>query len=253
MARELLARRGTVDIGPPDPARHAFFLDFDGTLVDIAARPSDVVLDAGTTDLLRALKQASDGALAIVSGRPLDDIAALTAAIGPTLVGTHGVEIRREDVRSAVSPKDQAVLDGVGRRLSELALTHGLLLEMKPGAVALHYRGRADLADLCKDAVAAAARDAELRILAGNMVCEAVLTGYDKGRAIKTLMAEAPFRGRIPLMIGDDITDEDGFRAAQSLGGTGVSIGRPESCARLVCPDRHWALDWLREGLTRHA
>ncbi|PWE31722.1 trehalose-phosphatase [Pararhodobacter marinus] len=251
MPNTLHALRGPGRHAPPDPARHAFFLDFDGTLVDIAARPSEVVLLPETVDLLKALQRASDGAVAILSGRALAELERLTAQVAPVLAGTHGVEIRRDAGTLTPSFADRRALDTAYRVLDDLARSHGLLLETKPGALALHYRNRPDLAPLCKNAVSEVARKSNLRMIAGNMVCEAMLTGYDKGRALQTLMGEAPFRDRIPVMVGDDTTDEDGFLAAQQLGGIGVSIGRRDSCARLFCPDRYSAMDWLRAGVER--
>lgn len=235
------------DLPPiPDWSRHALFLDFDGTLAPLVDRPEDVVMGDLAADILRAAMRATDGAVAVISGRKLDDLAAMLGGVRLPLSGSHGVEVRLPQGAAGSSAlPDGAALDAVHDRLSPLARSEGLLLERKPGAVALHYRNRPELGEDARQAVAEAAMAAGLRVLHGNMVSEAAFDGIDKGTALAGFLDHPPFSGRLPVMIGDDTTDEDGFAAAQRAGGFGLRIGGTSTCARYRVGTMDEALAWL--------
>jgi len=227
---------------PPllDPASHAFFLDFDGTLAPIVPRPEDAAMPAHTREILTALIRAAGGAVAVLSGRALDDLRQRTAPLDLVLAGSHGLEISTDP--SAVR---SAALDEAFHRLGAFARTESLLIERKPGAVALHYRGRPDdLGAEVRRRVDAAGGEG-LRVMHGDCVSEVLLADADKGRALRRLAQTAPFAGRVPVMIGDDVTDEDGIAAAMDLGGLGLRIGGGVSRAAWRLPDPEALAGWL--------
>lgn len=249
---------GTIAVPQPpatlDWTRHALFLDFDGTLAPLADTPDAVEMGPATTRLLRRALDRTDGAVAVISGRQLADLSALMAGLRLPLSGSHGVEIRLPGApdRSG-GGADPAALDRAHDRLAPLASGRGLLLERKPGAVALHYRNRPELADTCRTAVAEAAGAEGLRVMHGNCVSEAAPESIDKGTALREFLADPPFRGRRPVMIGDDTTDEDGFAAAQDAGGFGLRIGGTTTCARYRVETMEDALAWLAGTLEQTA
>lgn len=246
------SKTGSTVLPPlPDWQRHALFLDFDGTLVPIADRPEDVELAASTRSLLERLVLATKGAVAVLSGRSLDSLSNHLRGLDLALSGSHGLEIHLARAAAPVieTGQDEA-LDAVYAGLGLLAQSHGLLLERKPGAVALHFRNRPDRAEACRAAVADIAGKHGLRVMHGNMVSEAAPTGIDKGTALRRFLAEPAFKGRLPVMIGDDTTDEDAFRAAQDLGGFGLRIGAGDSVADYRVARMDDALGWLAMSLS---
>ncbi|KAB8038518.1 trehalose-phosphatase [Janthinobacterium aquaticum] len=217
----------------------AIFLDFDGTLVDLAATPDGVRLQPGVREALSRLAAHHDGALAIVSGRPVDQIDAMLAPLVLPVAGVHGVERRGFDGQLHVAPTPD--ISPVLARAQSLAVLHpGLLVEHKRGAVALHYRLAPELEQLCvREMTAAVQACPGVLLLHGKMVLEAKPAASDKGGAIAAFMREAPFAGRVPVFAGDDTTDEAGFATVQQAGGTGVKVGAGASVAerRLDSPD----------------
>jgi trehalose 6-phosphate phosphatase len=238
---------------PPPPlsrlAPAALFLDFDGTLVDLADSPGAIALPAGLTLLLDRLSERLDGRLAIVSGRAVGDLQSHLGGCAAVLSGSHGAEIRYSDGRSipVSAPPGLAEARESIRRFAEGG--EGLLVEDKPAGVALHYRmapERAEEADLFLEALA---RGSGLVLQRGKMVAELRPEGSDKGGAVRRLMAEPPFAGARPVFVGDDLTDEDAFRAAASLGGEGVLVGaaRP-SAARWRLEGVAQVMSWLESA-----
>lgn len=204
------------------------FFDFDGTLVEIAEHPDAVVVDPNLPALLRAIRAWLDGALAIVSGRPIADIDRFLGDGIAAVAGLHGLERRTAAgvVSEATVPRDALAI--ARRRLNDFAKDRdGVLVEDKRLSVALHFRQAPAQAADCRQAAAAAARASgdRLRVLPGKMVFELRPDGGDKGDAIAAFMAEAPFRGRVPVFIGDDVTDEHGFEEVRALGGVGILVG----------------------------
>ena len=230
---------------PVDLANGAsLFLDFDGTLVDIAPRPDAVAVDARLRALIATLMTRLDGRVAIVSGRGAAEIDALFGGAVCSIVGSHGAELR--GVEGAVMPERPAALDDVAVRFQTLADTiPGVLVEAKPLGVGLHYRGAPDAEAACRALAEELAATTGLTLQRGKMVFELRAPG-DKGRAIGALMVAMPFAGTCPVFLGDDLTDEPGFATVARLGGAGVLVGpvrETEAVYRL--PDVAAALRWL--------
>lgn len=205
----------------------ALFLDFDNTLVDLASRPESVVVPPGLISSLQRLQHAADGALAIISGRPLEQIDHFLAPLRLPAAGVHGVERRSADSRMTHLPTPS--IEHLLAYLDPLVAQHpGLLLEVKRGALALHYRRAPELEQVCLQAMTAALQQQTgFTLLRGKMVVEAKAAVADKGSAIAAFMQEPPFIGRRPVFIGDDFTDEAGFAWVQSShgGGLGIKVG----------------------------
>lgn len=225
------------------------FLDFDGTLVDIAPRPDAVEVTKTLRALLGRLHERLEGRVAVLSGRPASDLEALLDPVQLAIAGHHGLETRVAGrvLRSAERP---AILDALVEALRELEKDHpGVLVEDKPLGVALHYRQAPQAEQACRAAMDEAAGRSGLELQPGKMVIELKPRGADKGDALRALMHEQPFAGSRPLFLGDDLTDEPGFEMAQALGGAGVIIGeRAPSAARYRLTSVGAALDWLRRG-----
>jgi trehalose 6-phosphate phosphatase len=223
--------------------RDALFLDFDGTLAELVDDPDTAQLAPGQDRVLNRLSSRLGGAVCIISGRALDDLAARSPA---TLwrAGGHGID------RAAPG-------EGVGHRQTTdaglLALIEPIAaafpaarVEPKGPVVAVHYRSDPgigpELGAALADALVAVS---EYRLHAGKMVWEVKPEGRDKGVALRALMRMPPFLGRRPVMVGDDVTDEDGFAAALALGGLAVKVGEGETLAPHRLPDVAAVWDWL--------
>lgn len=236
-------------LGPPEPIKakgQALFLDLDGTLARIVERPQDVHADPRRTALLKALVECFDRRVAIISGRPLDEIIAITQDAVPALAGVHGLQ--RRDVhgaRSAVSPDpDLAIARDVFEALA--AAQPGLLVEEKGLSITLHYRGRPGACEAVRDAARRLEASTNLILQEGDMVAEMRTPGDDKSKAVARFLAEPPFLGARPVFVGDDLTDENGFMAANLAGGFGVLVGPGrETVARYRLDDPDAVLNWL--------
>jgi trehalose 6-phosphate phosphatase len=203
----------------------AYFLDADGTLLDIMPRPEDVVADATLRTLLAGLAGAARGALALVSGRAIGDIDRIFAPLIFPAAGLHGAEIRFPDRSRGGSPNDGA-MDCVRRPLADFVLTHpGLRLEDKGAALAVHFRQTPELAGDVLEFLKSLAQTNGLAMQEGKMVAELKEPHHDKGKGIATLLASPPFLGRKPVFIGDDLTDESGFSFVNAQGGVSVRVG----------------------------
>ena len=220
-----------------DPATHAFFLDVDGTLIDLAPRPDAVVVPSGLPDALSALADRAQGALALVSGRSLASLDDLFGAGRFAAAGVHGADIRLSAGRS--SERAPELDEDLRRDLRAMAVEFdGVLAEDKENAVAIHYRARPDIAPVLKRALTdVVGRREGIEIMLGHCVFEVRRAGIDKGAAVRRFMAIAPFTGRRPVFIGDDVTDEAGFRAVNRAGGIAVAVGAPRDGAQALLPD----------------
>ena len=239
---------------PPKPlvlGQTALFLDLDGTLAPIAARPQDVRPDPRRTSLLEQLAQRLDGRLAVISGRTLADIDRILEGCVTSVAAVHGLVVRGPDGvlrETAAHPKLGLAIEGFRAFASR---DSGLIVEEKQNlSVALHFRlaGRhAMAARACAEALAEATG---LTLQEGDMVEELRTPGASKGDSVRQFMASAPFAGARPVFVGDDATDEDGFEAAQALGGLGVGVGaeRP-TLARCRLASVEQALRWLEASL----
>ena len=236
---------------PPLRCDQALFLDFDGTLVEIASAPNLVRVPAELPHLLGELADRLGGAVAVVSGRALDELARMLTPFAGGIAGDHGLERRYGDgnvTRCLTHPE----LDRFRPLAADFATRHdGVLLEDKGSSLALHYRQAPSLAASCHALIqeAAQASNGALALVAGKMVIELMPRSGGKGRAIADFLADAPFRGRLPVFIGDDTTDEDGFAAINQLGGVSVHVGTGATIARhnLATVGDVWA--WLARGL----
>lgn len=209
----------------------ALFLDFDGTLVDLAPQPEDIVVPADLLETLRRLDSYLGGALALISGRPIEQIDAFLRPLRLPVAGVHGAE--RRSASGELTWLSTHPLQHVEEVAARLAAQHpALRVEEKRGSLALHYRQAPELEGICLQAMqAAVAASPGLALLRGKMVVEAKPGGATKGLAIEAFLREPPFIGRVPVFVGDDLTDEVGFAAVQRLGGIGIKVGEGESVA----------------------
>jgi trehalose 6-phosphate phosphatase len=246
------SRPGARPARPGAPQRHALFLDVDGTLLSIAAQPDGVHVSAELCDLLERLQHRLEGAVALISGRSLEDLDRLFAPLVLPAAGVHGLE-RRDSRGYCHVPDETDGLAALRQPLHDFAARHeGLLLEDKGSALALHYRAaperRGEAEGLVQDLLAKA--PSPLHLTHGKMVLEIRAGGADKGTAIAAFMAEAPFAGRIPVFIGDDVTDEDGFRSVNRLGGLSIRVGdSAATAASYSLPDEAAVQAWLNAWL----
>lgn len=227
----------------------ALFLDFDGTLVDIAPRPELVVVEPDMLAALSVLQQRLEGRLAIVSGRPVEELDRMLAPLVLPAAGVHGMERRGSDgvLRRLPAPD----FTQVRAAATALAQQHpGLWVEEKYGALALHYRQAPELQELCSMTMAAAVDQSPgLVRMEGKMIVEVKAGGVSKGTAIRDFLAEAPFEGYRPLFAGDDTTDEAGFEQVQAIGGIGLKVGPGPTVAH----HRIASAGDLRQALARAA
>ncbi|WP_235037652.1 MULTISPECIES: trehalose-phosphatase [unclassified Novosphingobium] len=246
------AAEGDLPLPPPlDPgANIALFLDFDGTLVEIVDHPDDVVVGPRLAGMITALSQRLGGRLAIVTGR---SIAALEALIGPVEVavaGSHGGEFRPRS-GAEVEPLADPLPAAVVAALENFAATNGgLLVEPKPFSVAVHYRRHPEALEGLLACAQALAEKRGLAMKHGKQVIELAMPGSDKGTAVVRFMGLPAFAGAAPLFLGDDVTDEDAFRAVRHLGGQGVLVGPMRAtAAALRLPGVAAVHTWLEGGL----
>jgi len=215
-------------VEPPPVAQAAVFLDVDGTLVGHEDHPAAVHIDAELRTLLQQLAAATSGAVALISGRAIADIDGLFQPLRLAVAGQHGTE--RRSVDGSVhhhAPPASRLHDHAGNLQRFVRQHAGLLLEEKGASLALHYRHAPALGPLVEGEarrVLALLGD-EFELQAGKFVYELKPSGKDKGTAIAEFMQEAPFVGRRPVFIGDDLTDELGFALVNRLGGYTVKVG----------------------------
>lgn len=242
------------NLAPPPPLRAwqraALFLDFDGTLVDIADHPDGVVIARALPGLIEALARQLDGRLALVSGRSLAALEALLGPIGVAMAGSHGGEFRPAGAVTTLALADPLPTDVV-TRLSHFAEANGgLLVEPKPHSIAIHYRRHPEALDALLAYANGIMEGTALGMKHGKQVIELVMPGADKGAAVAKFMQFDGFAGAEPLFLGDDVTDEDAFVAVARLGGSGILVGpmRP-TAARWRLPDVMAVHAWLEAGL----
>lgn len=228
----------------------ALYLDFDGTLADIALHPDEVVVSEPLPQLLLALRERLAGAVAVVTGRRL---AAVDAMIAPARLagsGLHGAELRADGDSPAQTSADPDGAGPLARALRErFADDPRIYVEDKGAAVSLHYRRAPERARECDEAMRALASPERFDVTGGQLVVEARPRGADKGAALAALARQPPFAGRRPVFVGDDVTDEDGFRAAERLGGYGVKVGPGPTAARYRIAEVGLVHDWLHDSL----
>jgi len=209
----------------PDPAAAALFLDFDGTLVELAARPEAVVVEDDLLALIDRLAAALPGRVAIVSGRSVAQLDGFLGTRGPLLAiaASHGAE-HRTPAAGHVLPGRSPELEAAAAELKAFATLHDIVFEAKSLGAGLHYRARPELEAAATAMAAQVAETHGLTFQPGKMMAEVRLPG-DKGAGLRALFADEAMAGATPWFFGDDVTDEDGFAAAAALGGAGVLIG----------------------------
>jgi trehalose 6-phosphate phosphatase len=234
----------------------ALFLDVDGTLLEIASTPDSVKVPAALRNTLHLAAARENGALALISGRSISELDRLFAPCLFPAAGQHGLERRDAEGRLMQPSVDGELLQPAREALSGLQMQHeGLLLEDKGAALAMHYR----LAPKCESVVRkvmaelAAPLVGQFVLRWGKCVLELAPAGYSKRTAIEAFMSEAPFAGRAPVFVGDDITDEDGFAAVNELRGYSIHVGKPStSAARYHFGSVSAVIAWLRERNLNH-
>jgi trehalose 6-phosphate phosphatase len=225
---------------PRSSAPWCLFLDVDGTLLDIAPTPDAVVVDPSLVQLMKRVRDVLDGALALVSGRSLAQLDALFAPIRWPAAGLHGLERRDASGRIHQAGPSDPALDAARHSLADVvAHAPGALLEDKGRSLALHYRAAPALEHVlrCEIRAIGARLGSDFHVLEGRRVLELKPVAATKARAIESFLAEAPFAGRRPMFIGDDITDLDGFAAVEAAGGVSIAVGdRVEAMLRVASP-----------------
>jgi trehalose 6-phosphate phosphatase len=232
-------------------AGHALYLDIDGTILDLAARPESVEVPAWLVPLLQQLSHKLDGAVAFVSGRTIAAIDELFRPLQLPAIGVHGGEIRLMGEWLASDESLVKELQAARPLLSEaIARLPGVWLEDKRCAIALHYRAALERGhEVLKLAeMVVAGLGPQFAVLVGKCVVEIRPRHVTKGAGIRRLMGHAPFRGRSPIFAGDDVSDEDAFEVVNQLGGITVRVGDLAPTAatyRLNDPDqlRRWLLE----------
>ena len=214
----------------PHLSEIAILLDIDGTLLELKPTPREVFVPEGLSATLNGLREKTSGALALVSGRSLNDIDLIFAPDQFPVVGGHGAEMRLGSSDEAVAVHAPPLDKELKLRLATIAkLSPGILLEDKGYSLALHYRLAPHAEKAIYEAVSLIRADlpnAPIEVLPGKCVCEIKHSGFTKATGVRELMTHEPFKGRRPLFIGDDITDETVFAIMPDFDGLAFSVGR---------------------------
>jgi trehalose 6-phosphate phosphatase len=217
----------------PDPRnfptrRTCLFLGVDGTLVDFAMRPDEVRIDPGLIQVLGTVQRQLGGAVALISGRPLRELDALFAPLVLPAAGVHGAERRSlvDGLHSTALPRRR--LGSARTLLQQITAAHpGLILEDKDNGFALHYRQAPELGDVARGAIHRAAHKlgSGFEVLQGDLAVELKPSAWNKATAVEAFLDEEPFAGRIPIYLGDDGTDHEGFSAVKRRRGVDIVVG----------------------------
>jgi trehalose 6-phosphate phosphatase len=226
----------------PEPNRHwALFLDLDGTLLDIAETPDAIVVPQMLVPSLSAAATWLGGALAIVSGRKLHDIDGIVSPLVLPCAGEHGADIRLPDGTIKRADLESAVPEAWKSHIVSAAKCWpGVVVESKVFNITVHFRQAPERRDEIRELLWHTIQDntSGFEILSAHMAYELRHRSLTKGSAVFAFLRQQPFAGRIPVFVGDDVTDEDGFRAVKELGGIALRVsdafgGRPANV-------RHW-------------
>lgn len=239
---------------PPASLNWGYFLDVDGTLVNIADTPQSVVVDPALLDLIERLHGASCGAVALISGRMISDLENHLRLPNISLAGLHGLERRDSTGRLWIHAAPPDSKQAMKQALAPILADHpGLLLEDKGLTLALHYRMAPHLASFVHKTMRrlldSLGLGLGLELQFGKRVVEIKPAGIDKGTAVAEYLTESPFRGRRAVFIGDDLNDEHGFTEVNRLDGISIKVGRGASCARFRLPDVAAVRQWLGQAL----
>ena len=232
----------------------ALFLDLDGTLAAFEPRPEDVGPQPWRTGLLQTLQERLEGRLAVISGRSLEEVDRILEGSVAAVAAVHGLVRRHADGTLEQAPPAPG-LEGARTRLEAVAAQHpGLLIEDKALSLAIHFRQAPELGAMVRQEAEAIAADAGLKLQLGDMVAELCTPGLDKGAAVRAFMREPPFLRAVPVFVGDDLTDEDGFMAARHFGGVSILVGPMRATAadmRLLNVEA--VREWLEASLMQDA
>ncbi len=234
----------------------AYFFDLDGTLVELTAVPTGVEADATIRRLITELAALSDGAVAIITGRPIADIDRLFPDVRLPVAGQHGSERRNALGQIFRYASATHGLELARRSVQAVVARHpSLLMEDKGLSIALHYRQAPRLAGFAHRTMRRIQKTVgdAFCVQAGKRVVELKPAGRDKGIAIAEFMAEIPFHGRIPVFIGDDVTDEHGFAVVNALHGLSIKVGPGRTSALRQLPNVRAVRDWLTDHVTARA
>lgn len=251
LGSDAMSMASAVEAPPPlseflDRGPVALFLDFDGTLVDIAETPDAITVPATLALRLEQLGTRLAGRLALVSGRSLDNLKRHLGPVKLVCAGSHGIDLRRADgsiMGVPATPLPPVVMEEVARFALE---NPNVLLEAKSHGAALHFRASPELEGPVAAFAQVLAERFALRLIRGKCVVELVRGEADKANAVRMLMQDPDFAGALPVFVGDDVTDEDGFRAVADLGGIGILVGaRPGTWARYRLRNPHEVHAWL--------
>jgi trehalose 6-phosphate phosphatase len=238
-----------VKLPPPPPGLldgAALFLDFDGTLIELAETPDAITVAPSLGPLLERLRERLQGRLAIVSGRAVADLDRYLPCRDIALSGSHGLELRLADGTQVPLHLPRGLDEVRGEVHGFAGERDGLLVEEKPAGVALHYRLAPDQEQAVAGFMETLAGRHSLVVQRGQMVVELRPPGADKGDAVRALMGQDSFAGARPVFAGDDLTDEHAFEAVAAMGGFGMLVGpeRP-TAARYRLPSVAAVADWL--------
>lgn len=231
----------------------AYFLDFDGTLVNFADDPEGVYVADELRQALTGLEQITNGAIALISGRSISSLSNLIQ-LPLSMAGSHGAEWRVGDGDIESVSLESDAFQGIKTSLLSFAEVHGLIVEDKGHAVALHYRVKPELKAVLDDYIDSdlmLGQRTDVRVIRGNCVREIQPKGVDKGVAIARFMGMPPFEGRVPVYVGDDTTDEDGFAWVNDHDGISVKVGTGDSCAKYRLSDPGEVFAFLRGQLDK--
>jgi trehalose 6-phosphate phosphatase len=234
--------------GPIDIAQVAILLDVDGTIVDVAPTPQSVVVPASLVQTLGKLQARTNGALALISGRLIENLDDLFVPLKLPCVGGHGVEWRISS--SAPTQRRYADLSHLIKKqvTAAVAVDPRIIVEDKGSSLAVHYRLAPELGPLIKNKIATILDRApaeNLEMLCGKAVIEIKPPSFNKGVAVCELMKSLPFAQRTPLFVGDDVTDESVFAVLPALGGFGYSVGREVAGVEGTFDGPQDVRDWL--------
>ncbi|MBS0334309.1 MAG: trehalose-phosphatase [Proteobacteria bacterium] len=237
-------------LSPLRADRVALFLDLDGSIVPFGRRPERVRASLACRIVLKRAVETLRGRVAIVSGRTIASVDKVLSRAVDCVAGVHGLQ-RRDPMGSVFLTPPHARVEDAAAVLEALARAHaGLLVERKGPSVAIHFRGAPQAQAAVCETVERLAAASGLETQYGHLVAELRTPGPDKGAAIRRFMLEPPFRGAVPLFLGDDLTDEAGFAEAASQGGAGILVGparKSAAVARLDSPAA--ALGWIVRSL----
>jgi trehalose 6-phosphate phosphatase len=230
------------------------FVDLDGTLAEIQPRPGDVKPQAERTALLLDACERMGGRVAVISGRPIRELDHILEEACISVAGLHGLERRTSQGEQHAWTAHPAIANAAEAFEALAKARPGLFVEAKGQSVALHYRAAPEAGEAVCELAARLAEASGLDFLPGSMVAELRTPGADKGTAVLSFLRETPFKGSVPIYIGDDVTDEAAFRAVAARDGIGILVGEPRRTtarARLASPQA--VRDWLRAALTAGA